>query len=304
MISNDQLIISDSVQKAVEVNDAVVALESAVITHGLPYPNNLSTAIEMENLIKNAGALPATICLINGIIRVGLNQNEFEPLATNEKAIKVGRKDFAGAILKKEWGGTTVSGTIAIAHIAGIKVFATGGIGGIHRGGSIDVSADLPALSETPIIVVCAGAKAILDIPATREYLETSSVPVIGFGTEMFPAFYSVDSGLKVDIRIDSPSDIAKFALNHWGLGFRSSILITVPPPLSVAIPREEIEEKISIALEDAERSGISGPSITPFLLSKLNDITKGRSMQTNTALLSNNAVVAAKIALALKEII
>ena len=304
MFPNDNLVISDLVRSAMDTKKPVVALESAVITHGLPYPNNLSTAVEMENKIMEFGAVPATICVLDGDIHVGLNEHELNRLSVNKESIKVGRKDFAAAILRKKHGGTTVSGTLAIAHIVGIKVFATGGIGGIHRGDHFDISADLPALGDTPVIVVCAGAKAILDLPATREYLETSSVPVIGFGIDQFPAFYSKDSGLNVDIRIDSPGEIALFAMNHWGLGFRSAVLVTVPPPPSAAIPKEEIDSKIEIAIKEAEKSGIKGSATTPFLLSKLNEITSSKSMHTNISLLVNNAIVAAQIAVEMNQII
>jgi len=303
MLTYDRIVIKESVKSALEEHLPVVALESAVITHGLPYPNNLDTAVEMEKQIMDAGAVPATICIIDGKIKVGIDQNELEYLATQKDSIKVSRKDFAGAIIGKKCGGTTVSGTIAIAHFASIKVFATGGIGGVHRGNQFDISADLPTLGNTPVIVICAGAKAILDLPATREYLETISIPVIGFGTDKFPAFYSINSGLKVDFRIDSPADIANFAVNQWGLGQESAILVAVPPPASMAIPNEEIEEKILFALEEAEKKGIIGPATTPYLLSKLNDITGGKSMHTNIALLSNNANVAAQIAIALEQI-
>jgi len=274
-----------------------VALESAVITHGLPRPKNLETAIEMENAVRAEGADPATICLYKGEIKIGLSQDELTDLAYSDHAKKISIKDISGAKIAGLMGGTTVAATITIAYLNHIRVFATGGIGGVHRGGYFDISADLPALAANPVIVVCSGAKSILDLPATREYLETMAIPVIGYQTNEFPAFYSRNSGLSVDFRMDEISPIVKFAYTHWSLGLKTSVLVTVPPPEENALPKEYIDDAISRALVEANERGVSGSEITPFLLSKINDITQEKSMAANISLLINNARVAGKIA-------
>jgi len=275
----------------------VVALESTVITHGLPYPQNKDTAIGMETVIQESGATPATICILSGVIQIGLAADQMDFIARSRNVIKVSRKDIAAACVQKKDGGTTVSGTMEIAHKAGIQVFATGGIGGIHRNHPQDTSADLLTLAQVPIIVVCSGAKAILDLPATREFLETIGVPIIGFQTSEFPAFYSINSGLLVDYRVETPSEIARIAQSHWNFGLSSAILVTVPPPIEYAIRSAEIETSILNALEEAERQKIQGSAVTPFLLEKVSQHSKTRSMQTNIALLKNNARIAALIA-------
>ncbi len=295
--------IQHSVQTALDRRQAVVALESTLITHGLPYPENRDTAVGMEEEVRQSGALPATICMLGGLIQVGLDNNQMETLATVKNPVKISRRDMAAAIVSKKNGGTTVSGTMEVAYKTGIRVFATGGIGGIHRGNLQDVSADLPTLSQIPMIVVCAGAKAILDLPATREYLETMGIPVIGYQIDDFPAFYSTSSGLPVDFRSDSPAEIAQIAKTQWEFGLKATILVTVPPPAELAIPAEEIEGSILSAVKEAEEKGIKGAKVTPFLLAKVAEISHSRSMITNVALLKNNARVAGLIAMELARL-
>ncbi len=278
----------------------VVALESTVITHGLPHPQNLSLARDMEATVRDEGATPATIAVLNGQVRVGLAESELEELSKLSQGMKISRRDFATAAVKKASGGTTVAGTMFAAHQVGIQVFATGGIGGVHREARFDISADLQALADTPMIVVCAGAKAILDLPATLEYLETMSVPVVGFKTDEFPAFYSRESGLKVSVQLDSPQEIADFAQAHWGAGAGSAVLVTNPVPITEAISQSEMEPFIAKASAEAIQKKIHGQALTPFLLQRISELTDGKSMRTNLALLLNNARLAAQIATAL----
>lgn len=277
-----------------------VALESTVITHGLPRPQNLTLARDMERVVRENGATPATIAILDGEIRVGLTDAELERLASEINVRKISRRDFATAIVKKECGGTTVAGTMFAAHRAGIRVFATGGIGGVHEVETLDISTDLQALADTPMIVVCAGAKAILDLPATLEYLETMAVPVIGYGTDEFPAFYSRRSGLPVSVRLDSPEEVVRFARAHWGLGMKSAVLVCQPLPPEDEIPAEKINGFIEQVRREASGQGIHGQPLTPFLLARLADLTGGESLRTNLALLLNNARLAAQIACAL----
>ena len=300
----DILLIHDEVKKALGHKKAVVALESAVITHGLPRPQNFQTAFSMENAVRSENATPATICLMHGKIRVGLDQDELVQLSKEDAAVKVSLRDIAGVICKKMSGGTTVAATMAAARMANIQVFATGGIGGVHLDSINDISADLPMLAKTPMIVVCSGAKSILDLPATREYLETFAVPLIGFQTEELPAFFSVKSGLRVDFRFDSPQEIAEFARTHWSLGLQSAILVAVPPPPENAIDHEIIDQAIAGALKLARKEKISGSAVTPFLLKKVNEATQEKSMAVNIDLLINNARIAGKIASSLSEMI
>lgn len=288
---------SDKVQQALVDESPIVALESTVITHGLPMPKNLEVAQAMEDSVVSSGATPVTIGILGGDIHIGLEPDQLERLASSKSSVKISRRDIAGAILKKLDGGTTVSGTMTLAEMAGLKIFATGGIGGIHRGNLTDVSADLPSLARIPLMVVCSGAKSILDLPATREYLETAGVPVIGYQTNEFPAFYSKESGLKVDFKLDSPSEIAKFAKLHWELGLGSAVLVTVPVPDEFAIPASEMNGFIDQALEEMEQRGIKGAASTPFLLAKVSELTGEKSMRSNVALLKNNARVAGEIA-------
>ena len=275
----------------------VVALESTVLTHGLPRPQNLKLAQDMERIVRDEGAVPATIGLIDGNLHVGLNEQELNRLANEDNVLKVGPRDFATVIAKKLCGGTTVAGTMLASKHAGIQVFATGGIGGVHRESNFDISADLQALGSIPMIVVCAGAKAILDLPATLEYLETLSVPVVGYGTDEFPAFYSRESGLDISVRLDSPDEIAAFARAHWQAGVQSAVLVANPVPEAEAIPSSEMEPFIRQANQEAHEQGIHGKNVTPFLLQRMAELTKGKSMQTNLALLLNNAKLAANIA-------
>lgn len=278
----------------------LVALESTVITHGLPRPHNLQLARDMERLVRENGATPATIAILDGEIRVGLTDAELERLAAETNVRKISRRDFATAIVKKECGGTTVAGTMFAAHRAGIRVFATGGIGGVHEVETLDISTDLQALADTPMIVVCAGAKAILDLPATLEYLETMAVPVIGYGTDEFPAFYSRQSGLPVSARLDSPEEVVRFAKAHWELGMKSAVLVCQPLPPEDEIPAEKINGFIAQARREANEQGIHGQPLTPFLLARLAELTGGESLRANLALLLNNAKLAARIACSL----
>jgi pseudouridine-5'-phosphate glycosidase len=290
---------SADIARAIKLSLPIVALESTVITHGLPHPENLYLARDMEAAVRDEGATPATVAILDGQVRVGLIDSEIEDLS-KAKAIKVSRRDVATALIKKSHGGTTVAGTMFIAQQAGIQVFATGGIGGVHRESPFDISADLQALADTPMIVVCAGAKAILDLPATLEYLETMSVPVVGFNTEDFPAFYSRESGLKVSVKLESPEEIAAFAQAHWGAGMKSAVLVTNPVPAPVAIPKSEMDPFIAQASAEAVEKNIRGQALTPFLLQRISELTGNRSMRVNLALLLNNARLAAQIARAL----
>ncbi len=278
----------------------LLALESTVITHGLPRPQNLQLARDMERVVRENGATPATIAVLDGIIRVGLTDAELERLANETNVRKISRRDFATAIVKKECGGTTVAGTMFAAHRAGIRVFATGGIGGVHEVETLDVSTDLQALADTPMIVVCAGAKAILDLPATLEYLETMAVPVIGYGTDEFPAFYSRQSGLPVSARLDSPQEIVAFAKAHWGIGMKSAVLVCQPLSPEEELPREKVDGAIQQARREAREQGIHGQPLTPFLLARLAELTGGASLKANLSLLLNNAKLGAQIAVAL----
>jgi pseudouridine-5'-phosphate glycosidase len=280
-----------------------VALESTVITHGLPRPQNLELARDMERIVRANGAIPATIAVLDGEIHIGLTDAELERLANEGNVRKISRRDFASAILKKECGGTTVAGTMFAASKAGIKVFATGGIGGVHAVETLDISTDLQALADTPMIVVCAGAKAILDLPATLEHLETMAVPVIGYGTDEFPAFYSRQSDLPVSLRLDSPQEVVSFAKTHWDLGMKSAVLICQPLPPEEEIPQEKMVGAIRQAREEASTKGIHGQPLTPFLLTRLSELTDGESLKANLALLKNNAKLAAQIALAWAKI-
>ncbi len=296
----EYLIIHRSVAEALQDRHPVVALESAVITHGLPQPVNLETALNMQKIVMEEGAIPATIALLDGKVHVGLDDSELENLASLKGARKISQRDFGYAIANKLSGGTTVAGTMAVAHIVGIKVFGTGGIGGVHRDTPFDISADLPQLSKTPMIVVCAGAKAILDLRATIEVLETNGVLIIGYQTDEFPAFYSRSSGLVLDSRMDTPVEIASVARSQWEMGEETALLVVQPPPREYDIPAADIERSILKAVAEAKSKGIRGPAVTPFLLDSVKSLTGGKSMETNIALLKNNAKLAAQIAIAL----
>jgi len=292
-----QLHRSNEFEKAAGGNISIVALESTVLTHGLPRPQNLKLAHDMERAVREEGAIPVTIGFLDGQLHIGLNDAELERLANETNVLKIGPRDFATVTAKNLCGGTTVAGTMLACKHAGIKVFATGGIGGVHRDAPFDISADLQALATIPMIVVCAGAKAILDLPATLEYLETMSVPVLGYGTDEFPAFYSRESGLKVSARCDSPGEIVEFARAHWEAGLQSAVLVANPIPEAEAIPKSQMEPYIEQANREAYEQGIHGKEVTPFLLQRINELTGGKSMQANLALLLNNARLAAQIA-------
>lgn len=287
--------------EAININSPVVALESTVLTHGLPRPQNLQLAHDMERTVREAGATPVTIGFLDGHLHIGMNDDELKRLANEQEPYKIGPRDFASIITNAGNGGTTVAGTMLACKHAGIKVFATGGIGGVHRESSFDISADLKALATIPMIVVCAGAKAILDLPATLEYLETMSVPVIGYGTNEFPAFYSRESGLGVSARLDSPKEIVRFAQAHWETGLESAVLVANPIPETEAIPKSKMEPYIEQANQEAHDQRIHGQALTPFLLQRINELTQGKSMEANLALLMNNARVAAQIAKSLR---
>jgi pseudouridine-5'-phosphate glycosidase len=288
--------LSKEVQAAREKGGPLVALESTVITHGLPRPQNLQLARDMEKTVRAEGAVPATIALLAGRICVGLEPEELERLANDARARKLSSRDLAAAVANGASGGTTVAGTLVVAAQAGLHVFATGGIGGVHRGGHWDVSADLGELAKQPVLVVCAGAKAILDLPATLEQLETLGVPVLGCQTDEFPAFYSIESGLPTSARVDSAGEAAAVARVHWELG-GAGILLAAPPRASDALPRKDVEAWIEQALREAEDQKIIGQAVSPFLLKRVSELSGGRSLEANLALLKNNARVAAQVA-------
>lgn len=298
MYSN-YLDIKPEVAKALEEGTPVVALESTIIAHGMPYPKNVETALEVEKVIREGGAVPATIAIINGRIKVGLTEEEIEYLGTADNVLKVSRRDFPLVIAKKLNGATTVAGTMIAANMAGIKLFVTGGIGGVHRGAgeSFDISADLEELKMTDVAVVCAGVKSILDIGATLEYLETAGVPVVTFGADEFPAFYSRRSGFDAECRLDDPKDVAEMIRAKEALGLRGGMLIACPVPEADEIPYEKMDVVIKEALKECEEQGVKGKRITPFLLSKVKDLTEGSSLEANIRLVLNNARIGAEIA-------
>lgn len=295
------LIKSNEVKRAMNISLPIVALESTVLTHGLPRPQNLQLAHDMERVIREQGATPATIAFLDGYLHIGLNESELDRLAYEKEPYKVGPRDFARVITEGACGGTTVAGTMSASKQANLKVFATGGIGGVHRETDFDISADLQALGTIPMIVVCAGAKAILDLPATLEYLETMSVPVIGYGTDEFPAFYSRESGLDVHLRLDTPAEIVEFAKAHWSMGMQSAILVANPIPVAEEFPMKDLQPIIEQASNEAVEKEIHGQELTPFLLQRISVLTQGKSLQANLALLLNNARLAALIAKAIR---
>jgi pseudouridine-5'-phosphate glycosidase len=300
LLARQGLNVRAEVRAVLSEGGPVVALESTLIAHGLPYPENLETAQALEAQVRAAGATPATIAILGGVLRVGLDEGELAYLARRSGIRKVSRRDIPIVVARQQDGATTVAATMAIAAMAGIEVLATGGIGGVHRGHPYDVSADLPELAQTSVIVVCSGAKAILDLPRTLEWLETHGVPVLGYGTEAFPAFYVRSSGLPVDARVDTPHQVSAVYRAKRRLGLAGGVLVGVPVPLLEAAPADEIESAIQAALEDAASEGIEGREVTPFLLSRVAERTAGQSMRANIALLRNNAVVAAEIAISL----
>ncbi len=289
---------NEEVADALQTNVPIVALESTVIAHGLPYPFNLETAKNLEKIVRENGAIPATIAVFDGEFCVGLTDKQIEQLAIDKQIRKISRRDLPIVVAKRLNCATTVATTTFIAHRAGIKVFATGGIGGIHRGFLADVSADLPELAQTPIVVVCSGAKIVLDLPATREWLETNGVCVLGFGCDELPAFYSRRSNLFVDERVETLSEVAEVAQARDELNLQSAILLTVPVPETFEIKVEELEKILSESLELADKAKIKGREITPFLLSEMARKSGGRTLAANIALLENNAQIAAQVAL------
>lgn len=299
-LSPNTFSLSKDLITAQKLGAPVVALESAVITHGLPRPTNFELASDMEADVRAEGATPATVALLDGKIRVGLNGEQLQALANMDGTRKISIRDFGIALAEGLSGGTTVAATLFVAGQAGIRVFATGGIGGVHRGAPFDVSADLPQLGRSPVLVVCAGAKAILDLPATLEVLETQGVPVIGYQTDTLPAFYTRSSGLPVSYRVDSPEQAAEIAVRAWEAGLRSAVLLVVPPPAESALPEDEMERAIGAALAEAESRGIHGAATTPFLLGRVSELTGGESLRANLALLRNNARIAARVAVAM----
>lgn len=295
--------LSAEVQAAIEANKPIVALESTVISHGLPYPENLSLAQSLENLVRETGAVPATIAIIDGQPKAGLTSSEMERLADGKtEVMKISRRDFGSAIARRCYGATTVAATMIIAHKVGIKVFATGGIGGVHHGTTNDVSADLPELSQTPVAVVCAGAKSILDLPRTLEWLETFGVPVLGYGTTEFPAFYTPNSGLTLTDSVQNATEAAQVIASQWNFGLTSGVLVAIPIPQADALDSAYVDDLIQQALHEADNRDIVGKEITPFLLSHLVEISNGKTLQANLALLKNNAKIAAQIAVALSN--
>lgn len=291
---------NEEVTGALHFDTPIVALESTVIAHGLPYPENIETAYRLERIVRDCGAIPATVGIFGGEVCVGLNEDQIEKLATSKEIRKISRRDLPVAISKKLDCATTVATTSFIAHRSGIKVFATGGIGGVHRGDRTDVSADLPELAQTPITVVCSGAKIVLDLPATREWLETYGVAVLGWQCDEMPAFYSRTSGLSIDERIDTPREAAHAIIARDELEMRNAILVTVPVPTEFEIPNSDLEAMLAEALKAAAQKGIKGKEITPFLLSQMSERSEGRTLAANIALLENNAKVAAQIAAAI----
>jgi pseudouridine-5'-phosphate glycosidase len=288
---------SDEVMDALRQSKPVVVLESSVIAQGLPSPHNLQSALACEAAIRAEGAVPATIAVIDGEIRVGLSRAELERLAQGEGLLKLGERDLGYAMATRATGGTTVSATLAVARAAMVRVFSTGGIGGVHRGDDSDVSADLPALARYPVAVVCAGAKAILDLPRTLEVLETSSVPVVGLRTKEFPAFYSARSGLSLEQHVSSEQELARLCEAHWSLGMSSAVLAVQPCPSETALPAEELEAVIVAAVARAQKEKVRGKAVTPFLLKAVAEATHGRTLAANLALLENNARTAARLA-------
>ncbi len=297
---SDYLDIHPDVENAIKNNEPVVALESTIISHGMPYPKNVETALMVEETVRLNRAVPATIAIINGKLKVGLTNDEIEYLATNEEVKKVSRRDFPITVAQKLSGSTTVASTMIIASLAKIAIFATGGIGGVHRGAenTMDISADLEELANTNVCVVCAGAKAILDLGLTLEYLETKGVPVIGYKTSELPAFYSSESGFDVDYKIDSAQEIAEILKTKWDLSLDGGVLVTNPIPVAFELETGVMNDAINQAIIEADNNKISGKKITPYLLSKVNEITQGKSLEANIKLIQNNADLAAKIAL------
>jgi pseudouridine-5'-phosphate glycosidase len=299
------LLFSPEVAAARAAGKPVVALESTIISHGMPYPQNVAMAREVEQVIRDAGAAPATIAVIGGKICIGLSSEQLEQLGTSPDAMKVSRRDLPFVVAQRRLGATTVAATMICAAMAGIAVFVTGGIGGVHRGAetSFDISADLQELAHTSVAVVCAGVKSILDIGLTLEYLETHGVPVISVGQPGFPAFFTRESGFNADFRLDSALEQAAFIQAKWALGLRGGVVVSNPVPEAFAMPKEEIDRITEQALAEADQGGVTGKAVTPFLLGRIKQLTEGRSLATNIALVKHNALVGARLALALHDL-
>ena len=302
---NAYLDISPEVKAALDEGRPVVALESTIISHGMPYPKNVETALLVEKTIRDNGATPATIAVIGGRLKAGLSHEEIEYLGKTGRGVaKASRRDLPALVARKADGATTVATTMIIAHMAGINIFATGGIGGVHRGAELtmDISADLEELAQTPVMVVCAGAKSILDLGLTLEYLETKGVPVVGYGTEELPAFYTRQSGFRVDYRVDSPEELAAIYRAQRDMDYRGGMLVTNPIPAEYAMDKAVIDKAIDEALRAAEEQGVRGKETTPFLLAKVVELTGGDSLESNIKLVLNNAALAAKTAACLSQ--
>ena len=298
------LLFSPEVAAARIAGKPIVALESTIISHGMPYPQNVATARDVEQVIRDAGAVPATIAIIDGKICVGLSEDQLQTLGSSPDALKVSRRDLPYVLSQARLGATTVAATMICAELAGIEVFVTGGIGGVHRGAetSFDISADLQELAQTSVAVVCAGVKSILDIGLTLEYLETHGVPVVSVGQPGFPAFFTRESGFKADFQIDQPEAQAAFIRTKWQLGLKGGVVVSNPVPVESAMNPGEIDAIIAQALNEAASQGVKGKAVTPFLLSRIKELTEGRSLATNIALVKHNALVGARLALALNH--
>jgi pseudouridylate synthase len=296
------LLFSPEIASARTAGRPIVALESTIISHGMPYPQNVETAREVEQIIRDAGATPATIAIIDGKICIGLSSEQLEQLGTAADAMKVSRRDLPFVLSQRRLGATTVAATMICAQMAGIGVFVTGGIGGVHRGAetSLDISADLQELAQTNVAVVCAGVKSILDIGLTLEYLETHGVPVVSVGQDGFPAFFTRESGFKADFRLDDAASLAAFIHAKWQLGLRGGVVVANPVPIEAAMPKDEIDRITLQALDEARSGAITGKAVTPFLLGRIKELTGGRSLVTNIALVKHNALVGAQLAAAL----
>ena len=298
------LVFSEEVRAARAAGQPIVALESTIISHGMPYPQNVQTAREVEQIIRDGGAVPATIAIMDGKICVGLSDAQLEQLGNTAGVLKVSRRDLPYVLSQRKLGATTVAATMSCAELAGIRVFVTGGIGGVHRGAasSFDISADLQELAHTSVAVVCAGAKSILDLPLTLEYLETHGVPVVSIGQAQFPAFFTRDSGLNADFQLDSAAELADFIQTKWTLGLNGGVVVANPVPAAHAMPKAEIDAMTEQALREADAQGIGGKAVTPFLLERIKQLTEGRSLATNIALVKNNAVLGAALAVQLNN--
>jgi pseudouridine-5'-phosphate glycosidase len=293
--------IREDISAALAAGAPVIALESTIIAHGMPYPQNVQTARELEAIAEARGVKAATIAVLDGVVHVGLTDAQLLDLAKRAGVMKLSRRDLAWAVAQKRSGATTVAATMMVAERAGIRVFATGGIGGVHRGAeqTFDISADLIELARTDVTVVCAGPKAILDLPATLEFLETHGVPVVGYQTDELPAFYSRESGISLELRANRPDELARFCATRRAMGVEGGVLVVNPIPEAHAVPMDEMERTIQVALDEAERAGVSGKDITPFLLDRVRVLTGGQSLESNIALVKNNVSLAAELALA-----